>query len=240
MVDLKNQRLLVIAPHPDDEILGCGGLIKRIKEAGGKVYVLFMTVGTTQDYTSKGISTHDERLTEIENVAKFLNYDDYSIAFPGNGHHLRLDNIPQLELISAIERGQKVSIEKVKPSIIATPQTTDYNQDHRASALATMTASRPAPEEAKQLISMVITYEFMATALWSIDKPSTPNIFLELTHEHLNTKLKAMELYQSQTREGFNPRAPESIRSLAFTRGSQTGVQAAEAFFGYRTIIAKP
>ena len=88
MINLRDQTLLIIAPHPDDEILGCGGLIKRIKEEGGKVYVLFMTVGTTVDYSSKGKSSYQERIKEIEKVAKFMQYDDYAIAFPGNNHHL--------------------------------------------------------------------------------------------------------------------------------------------------------
>src|SRR4051812_37271375 len=90
MIDLKNQILLVISPHPDDEVLGSGGLIKRIKDEGGKVYVLFLTVGVTVEYSQKGISTESERLKEIEEAAKYLKYDDYRIVFIGEDYHLKL------------------------------------------------------------------------------------------------------------------------------------------------------
>src|SRR3990167_6618803 len=117
MVGFKNQKLLVIAVHPDDEVLGCAGLINRVKSSGGKVYVLFMTVGNTQDFSKSGSSTFRQRVSEIEKVAKFLKYDDYNIAFPGDYFHLKLDTVPQLELISAIESGP-FSINTLKPDII--------------------------------------------------------------------------------------------------------------------------
>src|SRR4051812_37714177 len=130
MLDLRKQKLLVVAPHPDDEILGCGGLIKKIKDAGGKVYVLFLTVGTTADYSRSGKSTDEERIQEIENVAKYLDFDGFEIAFPGNEYHLRLDTLPQKDVIGAIEKNTSVSIDVIKPTIIATTHPNDYNQDH--------------------------------------------------------------------------------------------------------------
>ena len=120
-MELAKQTLLVIAPHPDDEILGCGGLIKKIKDAGGKVYVLFLTVGDTHDFSNKGLSTGKERQKEIEKVAKFLKFDDYYLAFGGNDHHLKLDLWGQKALMDMIERGSSVSLEKVKPTIVAFP-----------------------------------------------------------------------------------------------------------------------
>src|SRR3989344_9283508 len=80
---LIKQRLLVVAPHPDDEVIGCGGLIQKIKEGSGKVYILFLTVGETRDFSKKGISSLATRKKEIEKVAKFLQYDDYDIALEG-------------------------------------------------------------------------------------------------------------------------------------------------------------
>lgn len=237
MINLKNQTLLVIAPHPDDEVLGCGGMIKRIKEEGGKVYILFMTVGTTADYSATGSSSLQERIQEIEKVAEFMEYDDYAIAFPGNNHHLKLDNIPQLEIISAIEKNTKVSLNNIRPTIIACPQPADYNQDHRACAKAVFAACRPAPNDFKSLTPIVLTYEFAATALWSIESPRTPNVFIKLNQIHLDTKIKAMELYSSQVRVGSNPRSVTAIQSLAISRGVQTGVAAAEAYHSFRFLI---
>lgn len=237
MINLKKQTLLVIAPHPDDEVLGCGGLIKKIKDEGGKVFVLFMTNGTTQDYSKTGISTSQERLDEIERVSKYLGYDDYDIAFTGDKYHLKLDQIPQLEIISAIENSKKISLNKIQPTIVACPQPDDYNQDHRACAQALIAASRPAPNIFKPLTPTVISYEFTATSLWSIDNPKKPNIFVELTDKQLKAKVEAMKLYSSQVREGFSTRSLSSIKNLALSRGSQTGVKAAEAFFSFRVLV---
>src|SRR3990167_4538917 len=126
VANLKDETLLIVSPHPDDEVLGCGGLIKKIKDQDGKVFVLFITVGDTQEYSKKGVSNGHERISEIEKVAKFLKYDDYQILFEGNTFHLRLDSIPQIELVSKIEE----SLNRIRPTIVAMPQSQDYNQDH--------------------------------------------------------------------------------------------------------------
>ena len=158
MFSLLRQRLLIIAPHPDDEVLGCGGLIHRIKSSVGKVYVLFLTLGTTADYSKKGISTSSSRRKEIVKVMKFLDVDDYDIAFPGNKYHLKLDSLPSLEIIDMIEKKSKVSINKIRPTVIATTQITDYNQDHRAAAKSTIAVLRPAPHDRKLFIPFVLPY----------------------------------------------------------------------------------
>lgn len=236
MVGLKNQRLLIIAPHPDDEVLGCGGLIKRVKEAGGKVFILFMTVGNTNDFAKNGHSTSQSRIKEIENVAKYLKYDDYHLAFPGDAFHLKLDRLPQFELISAIEKGP-LSLARIKPTIIASPQVSDYNQDHRSVAQAVMAATRPAPDEFKPLQRLVLGYEFSATALWSTQPSNNPNFFVELEKGDLEAKIKALRLYSSQLRNGYHSRSVHVLKSLAYLRGSQSGVQSAEAFFSYRIVV---
>src|SRR5947199_322617 len=105
MIALNDKKLLIISPHPDDEVLGCGGLISKIKAGGGKVYVLFLTVGDTEDYRKEGMSSGSERMREIESVAKYMNYDDFRIAFQGNQYHLRLDQLAQLDLMKELENG---------------------------------------------------------------------------------------------------------------------------------------
>lgn len=236
MLKLSGHKLLVIAPHPDDEVLGCGGLIKRVKDAGGKVYILFLTVGETSEYSKNGFSTSDERLAEIEKVAKFLKYNDYSIAFPGNDNHLKLDQIPQKELISVIENGPKISLNKLKPTILACPQVHDYNQDHRAAAQAVFSSTRPAPNKFKPLQKIVLGYEEVATQ-WSSTNSINPNLYIKLSNADLKTKLKALSLYTSQVRNGNHTRSPYALKRLAFLRGSQCGIKAAEAFINFRIII---
>ena len=232
-VSFKNQRLLIVSPHPDDEILGCGGLIKRIKDQGGKVYVLFLTVGDTQEYSKRGISNGHERISEIEKVAKFLKYDDYQILFEGNTFHLRLDSIPQIELISKIEE----SLNRIKPTIIAFPQFQDYNQDHRTTAQAVITATRPAPPEFKSFQPLVLAYESVSVASWAQGQIDNPNFFVKLSEDELSFKLKALGMYKSQVRKGAHPRSLKSLGNLARYRGVQCGVEAAEAYICYRNLI---
>lgn len=236
MVGLKNQKLLVIAPHPDDEVLGCAGLINKVKSLGGKVYVLFMTVGNTQDFSKSGSSSFRQRVSEIEKVAQFLKYDDYTIAFPGDSFHLKLDKIPQLELISTIERGD-LSLNSLNPTIVVIPQPSDYNQDHRAVAQAAIAALRPAPNEFKYSPAIILGSEFSPTTAWSVAPINPPNFFVALTKQELNAKVEAMNIYSSQKRGGAHSRSTRAIKSLASLRGIQSGHEAAEAFFSYRIIV---
>lgn len=236
MFSLKNQSLLIIAPHPDDEVLGCGGLIKKIKDNGGKVYVLFLTVGDTQDYRKEGMSTGSERMREIENVAKHMKYDDYRIAFQGNQYHLRLDQLAQLDLMKEFESGP-LSLNKLKPDIVATPYFSDYNQDHRAATMALFGATRPTPDDQKPLTKIILGYESVPTAGWWDPNKQNMNFYLHLTKKELETKMKGLELYTSQVRMGNHPRALASIKKLAAMRGIESGVDAAEAFFIYRLIV---
>jgi LmbE family N-acetylglucosaminyl deacetylase len=236
MIGLKKQSLLIITPHPDDEVLGCGGLIKKIKDNGGKVYVLFLTVGDTADYRKEGMSSGSERTREIERVAKFMKYDDYRIAFPGNEYHLKLDGIPQLELMKEFENGP-LSLNKLKPDIVATPFFSDYNQDHRAATMALFGATRPTPDDQKPLQRVILGYESVPTAGWWDASAAKMNFYLHLTKEELEAKMKGLELYTSQVRTGNHPRALASIKKLAAMRGIESGVDAAEAFYTYRVIV---
>lgn len=233
----KKDRLLVIAPHPDDEIIGCGGFITRVKEEGGKVFVLFLTVGGTKDYTKgkrRSISASD-RIKEIEKVTKFLKFDGWHLAFPGDKYHLRLDQLPQRDLIDSIENGP-VSLNRQKPTIVAIPSPSSYNQDHRVCAQAAFAATRPMPKEFKPLSPLVISYE-EPTDFWTPDEPSHLNFFVTLTERDLKAKITALKLYKTQVRSGNHPRSPKTLKNLAQLRGSQAGASLAEGFWCYRQII---
>lgn len=234
-MDLTQKKLLVIAPHPDDEVLGCGGLIQKVKRAGGKVYVLYLTVGDTQDFSKKGASSVSERRKEIEAVVRYLKIDEYDIGHVGM-HHLKLDVLGRLEVMSLVERKSKVAIEKVKPDIVAFPSLYSYNQDHQLTARATHTALRPAESETKHFVKTAIAYEVPADG-WSMHHQIVPNVFMRLTREEIQTKTRAMELYVSQMRPFPNPRSLETIESLARLRGSHTSAEFAEGYVGYRIIL---
>ena len=237
MLDLKGpQKLLVIAPHPDDEVIGCAGLIQKVKQNKGKVYVLFLTVGDTNDFSKTGSSSLTARKKEIENVSEFLEYDDYDIAFEGDDYHLKLDKLGQKKLMDVIERESKVSIEKIKPTIVVFPSASSYNQDHRIAALATHAALRPSNKESKHFVPTILKYE-EAADLWSTEEKRSPDVLVSLSEAEINTKLKALRLYKSQDRPAPNTRSAKVLESLSILRGSQAGTQYAEGFISHRLIL---
>jgi LmbE family N-acetylglucosaminyl deacetylase len=236
MFSLQKQRLLVIAPHPDDEVLGCGGLIQKIKQNKGHVYVLFLTVGDTQDFSQKGRSSIKEREREIKRVAKYLNIDEYAIAFPGDQYHLKLELLGRHQLMQYIERTSPVSLERVKPTIVLIPSPYSYNQDHVIAATAAHTSLRPTEPLTKHFVRNVLAFEVPSDA-WSLQKQQPPNFFLPLTPKEIKIKSKALRLYSSQYRPPLNPRSPEAIETLAALRGTQCQSPYAEAYHVYRITV---
>lgn len=236
MIDYKKQKLLVIAPHPDDEVIGCGALIAKIKRGGGKVFVLFLTVGDTQDFSKKGLSTSVERIKEIKSVAEYLGFDGYDIAFPDNDRHLQLDKYGQKNIMDAIERKSKVSIEKIKPTIVAFPSVSSYNQDHQIAAKASHAAVRPSGSKHKHMVDTVLAYEEAADT-WKIQQNTDVNFFIQITKKEIETKLKALSLYKSQMRNAPNLRSLKILEALAILRGGQSGSHFAEGYISYRVIF---
>ena len=232
-MDLSKKKLLIVAPHPDDEVIGCGGLISKIKSLGGKVFIIYLTVGTTKDFSKKGVSTGDERIGEIKKVARFLNIDDWRIAFEGDEYHLKLDQLSQLEIITQIEKGERISLEKTRPDIIAFPWKGDYNQDHRTASTAAFSACRPSPKASKFIPDVILSYE-EPMYQWTQSGGFVPNFFVTLSRKNINDKIKAMSLYTSQKRGDGFLRGPRSLESLAALRGATVGTDFAEAYYSYK------
>lgn len=229
-------RVLIVAPHADDEVIGCGGLIQRVRAAGGEAFVLFMTAGDTKEFSSSGGSSREQREDEIRCVAAFMGFADYAIAFPGNRDHLRLDARPQAEIIDTIECRSPLAIGRLQPSAVLFPSPYSYNQDHRAVALACLTALRPGSPAFKHQPPAVLMYEQVVDQ-WSMD-PShfVPNYFVELSKMDVEQKIAALKLYASQWREPPNGRSAAALSALADMRGAQSGLHHAEAFSVLRLI----
>lgn len=228
-IEWHGERLLIIAPHPDDETLGCGGLMSKARAAGAEVYIQFMTVGETEENSPKGYSSTDERFAEIKKVADFYQWSGWHVSFPGNEYHLKLDSLPRFELTNAIEKRSPVSISELRPSIVVAPHHTSYNQDHQATAQATLTALRPSDCSVRHHPRVVLAYEEAADQ-WRYDATMSPNLLVELNEQHLHDKIAAMRLYGTQTREHPHTRSELSLRSLAALRGMQGGSAFAEGF----------
>ena len=132
-----NERLLIIAPHADDEI-GCSGLINKIKKGGGKVFIQVLVMGGFNKIGSRKIKKEDWK-KEFLQASNFLKVDDYEITFFDDEKMLRLDTIPLADIINILELKSKISISKIKPTIIAIPTIFSYHQDHIATFKASIT-----------------------------------------------------------------------------------------------------
>lgn len=215
----------MLAPHPDDEILGCGGLIAKIKALGGKAFVIMFAVGNVNQIG--GESRTDTRIKEVEKVMEHMKVDGYEIVFMDDEIHLKLDVMPRKDLIDAIESKSKYSLNKINPDIIAVPSLACQNQDHEAVFNAAFTACRPRVKEGLNNAPTVLVYE-QVDNLWT-SRSFKPNFYVDIS-DYLDTKIQALSLYKSQMREEPNLRSLENVERLSKLRGSEICVKAAEAF----------
>lgn len=229
MIDWTQQRVLILSPHPDDEVIGCGGLIRRVKDAGGQVFVNFVTLGDTRDQTLRGLSTADERITEIHQVAGLLGFDKWDVALQGTEYHLRLDAMAQHDLIAVLEHASTLSLQAVEPTVVLLPSPLSYNQDHRAVAEAATTALRPVGPAGRTPVEVVAIFEEVADQ-WTSHPDVAPNLFIELEQRHLDAKLDAMRAYASQVRPHPHTRSLEALQTMAVVRGAHSGLGYAEAY----------
>lgn len=226
MLDFKNECLLVIAPHADDEVLGCGGLISKIKKDGGKVYVLIFNVGAVNKENPEEATIRWKK--ETAKAMEFLKVDDYDIIFDSSLDNRYLDIKPLHTLIGIIESDSKVSLDKVNPTIIAIPTSHSHHQDHVKVFEACIAVLRPMR---KRLPKIVLSYEAPEHSRWSRYGIFEPNFYVDI-EKHLTNKIKAFYKYRSQIRLGG--RDKNSIRAQAEYRGREIGKKYCEAFFLHR------
>lgn len=229
MKNFKNERLLIIAPHADDEVLGCGGLIAKVKEDGGKVYVLIFNVSSIEKYDNNKFT--EKRKKETENAMKFLKVDDYVTVFDSPEDNRYLDAKPLHSLISKIETGTKVSLTKIKPTIVAIPTINSHHQDHLHVHKACIAALRPL---STPIANVVLSYEAPEHSRWSASGIFEPNLFVEID-DVIDKKIDAFLKYDSQVRPGG--RDADSIRNQAKYRGQEVGKNLCEAFYAHRFIL---
>ena len=228
MISFKNARLLVIAPHADDEVLGCGGLISKIKSAGGKVYVLIFNVASIKKHNNKKFT--DIRKKETLAAMHFLRVDQYDTVFDSPNDNRYLDAKPLHELISKIETESEVSLEKIKPTIVAIPSINSHHQDHIHVFKACIAALRPL---STPIVNVVISYEAPEHSRWSASGVFQPNLYIDI-EKYLARKIAAFYKYKSQIRMGG--RDKQTIINHAEYRGKEVGRKVCEAYFVHRLI----
>jgi len=216
--------VLVVAAHPDDEVLGCGGTITRLSQEGHKVYIAILGEGITSRCQQqreadqaqvKALHACSQQVAELLRVKDLFLYN-----LPDN----RFDTVPLLEVIKIVEE----LIQRLQPQVIYTHHGGDLNIDHVVVHRAVLTATRPV---AGCPVKEIYAFEVPSSTDWAFEQfqPFQPNIFMDISAT-LETKLKAMELYESEVRQFPHPRSPEALRAVARHWGSVVGCEAAEAF----------
>jgi LmbE family N-acetylglucosaminyl deacetylase len=244
----RDQRVLVIAPHPDDETFGCGGLMAKVKGSGGQVYVMVGSVGDLYHYGTEPVTaasvayqgggpslalvTASRRADELSEAMATLEVDGYEILFTEPGRHLRLDAMPQADLIALIERDARYAMDRIAPTVVVLPAAS-YNQDHDALFRAGFAACRPHLASQKPFVSLVL--EADAPQLGWHYRPFQPNFYVDIG-EHLNTKLRAHQCHRSQLKPPPHLASLENVERMARVRGAEVGIEAAEAFRCYRQV----
>ena len=226
--NLKNQCLLVVAPHSDDEVLGCGGLISKIKNEGGKVFVLIFNLGFEKDDTKE---SQEKRKNEVREVMNLLKVDDYHLVHDQSDNNRDLDAEPLHSLIEVIESTSNVSLEKVSPTMVAIPTIFSHHQDHVHVHHACIAALRPI---STPVSNIVLSYEAPEHSRWSASGVFEPNLFVEID-DVIENKIIAFNKYRSQIRPGS--RDDDSIRNQAKYRGQEVGKNLCEAFYVHRFIL---
>ena len=209
--------ILIIAAHPDDEVLGMGGTIKK-RSKKNKIHLCVVTEGASAQYRNKnmikirkdsciksgkilGISTFD-----------FLEFED-----------MKLDSIPSLKINQKLEK----IIKKYKPEIIYTTPKNDLHKDHQIVFESSLVVSRPYSSKIKNIFA----YEIPGI----VKKSFTPTVYEDISKE-ISFKIKAFKIYESEIEKFPHPRSIKSIESLSLQRGMESGLKNAESFELIRSI----
>jgi N-acetylglucosamine malate deacetylase 1 len=213
-------RILILAAHPDDEVLGMGGTIALHAGAlGDAVRVVCVTDGSSTQYPGDE-ETRRRKNSEALAAARELGVDDYvHLDLPD----MRLDTVPHVEVNRAVE----LQIAEFRPDTVYTVHP-DVNRDHRALFDSVAVATRPVPG---QIVRRVLTYAPTSSTEWTPAQISTfvPNWFVDVTGT-LDAKVAAFARYETEARAYPHPRSERAIRATAAHWGASAGCEAAEAF----------
>ena len=216
---------LVVAAHPDDEVLGCGGTISRLAAQGEEVHILILGEGATARYDERTAADSGEvevLQTQAQAAGKILGAASVTVHdFPDN----RFDTVALLDIVKVVEG----HIEGRSPAQVFFQNGGDVNIDHQRTYQAVLAATRPQPGVP---VREVLAFEVVSSTEWAFGHLSprfAPTVFYDIT-DHLDTKIEALRCYEEEIRLAPHARSIAGVRALAAHRGASVGVEAAEAF----------
>jgi LmbE family N-acetylglucosaminyl deacetylase len=225
---LNMKKILIIAAHPDDEVLGCFGSVAKLIKKGYEAYTLILGEGKTSRYKKRELSNKEEILNlrrEIIKANESIGIKKVYIQdFPDN----RFDSVDLLEFVKVIEEIKR----EIKPNIIFTHYKNDLNIDHQITYKAVITATRPMKDES---VEEIYSFEILSSTEWNYPLSFNPDVYFDIS-DTLNLKIEAMKYYKSELKEFPHPRSLEGIELNAKYWGMRVGKQAVEAFKTVRII----
>jgi LmbE family N-acetylglucosaminyl deacetylase len=219
------KRILLVAAHPDDEVLGGGGMTLIETSRGNSCHILILTDGITGRYDEKTAAVHRE---SIQAANKILGTEDVILErFPNQA----MDTVPVTHIAQCIE----AHMERIRPTVVYTHNGGDLNRDHQIAYEATIIACRPYPG---QEVREVYTYYVPSSTDWHLTEgkgPFIPNVFVNIK-DFIDRKTHALQAYKTECRPYPHPRSPESLRVHANYWGLIVGLEYAEPFRLIRSI----
>ena len=219
----ENKTILIVAAHPDDEVLGCGGTIARLIKEGFEVYTLILGEGITSRDDMRDRKRREEEITELKGEAKEANKilgvkEVFFYDFPDN----RFDTVPFLDIVKVIEKVEN----SINPEIIFTHYEMDLNIDHQITYRAVITATRPLKEET---VKEIYSFEIPSSTEWRYPLNFSPDVFFDISTT-IDIKIKALEKYKTELKKYPHPRSLEGVKLIAKNWGIKVGLEYAEAF----------
>ncbi|MBT4732326.1 PIG-L family deacetylase [Candidatus Woesearchaeota archaeon] len=233
MVLNKDQRILVIAAHPDDEVLGCGGTLAKAVKLGASIRVVFLGEGISarfpfgQYQSSEFDSQSKIRINEAKAALKVLNIKDVHF---GDRLCVQFDTLPHITLVKDIEK----HVNDFQPTILLTHNPSEVNIDHRLTYEAVEAACRPTGR--KELPDEIYTFEIICSGSYKFLPFFSPNVFVDIS-DTWDIKVKAWECYEKESMDFPFPRSIEGLKTLAMYRGLASGIEKVEAFNLARMIV---
>lgn len=221
------ERTLVISPHADDDVIGCGGLLKKVLKNGGEAHVAVVAIGDIEFYHLGRVVTKEERKAEMQKSLDYLGVTSYYTLF--DGYEALMDTIPIKNVITALD----ALIGKIKPSAVLLPYPS-FHQDHKVVYNAGFAALRPSPRNNK-FLRLIAGYEYPLVT-WTNENFGNGNLYIDIADE-LEDKIEALKCHKSQMREGRHLISPKTIRLWARRRGLEASINYAEMFYILRIVI---